>query len=365
MVKIVEISMPASKKSKPKTQNKANKQLAVRSRNVGLSNSQMVLAPVAKAVITRTRQPKFQGPAAGGAVRVSHREYIADINGTASFTTTTGNINPGLSGLFPWLSQFGLAYESYSFRKLRFVLEPIAATSSAGQIMMAIDYDAADAAPSSKVEILQYKGASCGPLWNEQICVATGKDESSLSRRRYVRSGDLAANLDIKTYDIGNLFVSSSGAASTIAAAALFVEYDVEFFTPQYSLSAFAAAYSRKVVAGGTISKTAFLGDAATVAGGLAVTGTGNTLTFAKAGQYLLDVLVNGTGLTVAPTVTGTATTTAIASGLNTSAGNTVGKVQYVVNVLEAGLTAILDWSANTTVTGAAVRIAPYLVSLL
>jgi len=364
MVKIVEIKAATSKANK---KNKQNKQRNVRPHNVGLQDVRMVLAPVAKSLITTSRQPSFSGARAGGAVRVSHREYIADINGTASFSVTQGSINPSLSGLFPWLSQFGLAYESYSFNRLRFVVEPIAATSSAGQMMLAIDYDSADAAPTTKTEILQYKGCVAGPVWNMLTCTATGKDESALGKRRFVRAGDLSANQDVKTYDVGNFFIASQGTASTIAASALFVEYDVEFFTPQYSLTAFANAYSRKITGSGSVSRTAPFGTAAVTLGGLAVSALNGTLTFDKVGQYLVQAAVAGTTVTsTQPTLTaGTGLTITTVGGVGNPAA-TDGMYEWVVNVLNKGATLVTDFTPSAaTITGAVVRVAPYLVSML
>jgi len=344
---------------------KNNNQLIVRPKNVGLQSSSMVMAPVAKQVMTRMSPPRFSsGSRASSVLRIKHREFVADFSATAAFSVNTTAINPGLSGLFPWLSFMAIGYESYQFNNISFIYEPIVGTDKSGQIMMAIDYDASDSAPLSKQDLLSYSGATCGPLWNAQVCQASRKDEGGLGLRRYIRTGALSANQDVKTYDIGDINIAFQSAATTVVAGALFVEYDVEFFTPQYSMAAIAAAFSCLVIQTSP-SKTSLYGTSGTVTGGLDVTGAVNTLTFNKPGQYLVSNVAIGTGLAASwvPTITGTGTV--VVKNTTTNTGQTQSMTEYLVTILNKGETFIRDASAvATTVTTFLDRITPYLVAL-
>jgi len=325
------------------------------------------LAPVNISVPYQHKDPKFLPPKKGGN-RIGHCEYVGDFTGGASFSVSGAPINPGISELFPWLSYIAMIYESYMFHNLRFVLVSLRPTSESGQSYLAIDYDAADAAPSSKFEMLNYKDASAAGVWTVNTMKASGRDEEALGRRRYVRNGSLSSNLDIKTYDVGNLFIAFSGLASSVSAGSLFVEYDIELFTPQFSLSTIANAYSSKIVASTGVSKTAIYGTAPTLSGGLNVSAVGNTLTFNQPGQFLITHKVTGTGITAGTTVSTTGSTASVDQHMNAYSGNgggTAAWYEWIVDVTEKGQTLLTDWSGIvTTATALSAQVAPYLYEL-
>lgn len=348
-----------AKKNKQKKKGAQGRSL-VNYSSPSLSGNGTYLAATSYTQSLPTKQPKFSGGV--NCVRIVHREFIADLQTTATFSTYSGSLNPGLSGLFPWLSRLAPMFESYSFRRLKFHVVPMCSSTTAGQIFMAIDYDAADAAPSSKTEMMSYAGATPMGLWQPFSMAATGRDENTLGRRRFVRAGDVPTNTDIKTYDVGSLFVGSAGAAGTATTSSLYVEYDVDLYTPQFSISALASATSAKVTAGGTVSKTSWLGTAATKIGDLAVSALTNTLTFTKVGQYLVDLLIAGTGLVdgVNPVVSGSASITSTVGTL-ANAGGTAASYSAIVEITEPGQTLALDWNAAaTTVTNSTSRIGQY-----
>ncbi len=325
------------------------------------------MAPQAMGMRMVTTVPSFKGGSRNQSVLVGHREYLGDITSSTTFSATSVAINPGNAGMFPWLSFFAMGYESYRFRKLRFLTIPISSAQKDGQVFLAVDYDAADSAPVSKVEVYQYKGAQSAPAWCPCESVCDPIDENALGRQRYMRFGALASNLDIKTYDVGNLIVGSANFAAAAVCASVFVEYECEFYTPQYSMSAFAQAFSARITAAGSVSKTALYGTAATVGGGLDVTASGNTITFNRPGQYLVEQRVTGTGLAAGtnPSLSGTAAADALSEAVFVNS-TTNGLLSTIVNVYEKGQTLITDWSAAaTTISAAWARVSPYLYSLL
>lgn len=47
---------------------------------------------------------------------VEMKELIADVSASSTFTPQQIEINPGLPGSFPWLSQIAGAYEKYKIK---------------------------------------------------------------------------------------------------------------------------------------------------------------------------------------------------------------------------------------------------------
>ncbi len=192
-------------------------------------------APVAMMRISRTGVPDVSGsPYVGdGRIRVRHREYLADVAGSVAFAATGYAINPGLATSFPWLSNLAKNFESFLFRRLSFEFETQKSTATSGTVMLAIDFDAADAAPTTKTALMTYHNAVRSAAWAECQYRSDGADLRKFGVQRYIRTAALAANLDIKTYDVGNLYVATQGEADTTAIGELYVVYDVELITPQ------------------------------------------------------------------------------------------------------------------------------------
>ena len=187
-------------------------------------------APVAKSRLTKTRAPNMRTRANGATI--SHREYIGDVNGSALFTSTAYAVNPGNPAVFPWLSQIAQRYESYVFHSLHFEFETVSSTLTAGSVMMACDYDAADSAPADKQILMSYAQATRGAPWQESRFHARSGDLTKFTRERYVR-GAATPTGDIKTYDVANFFLATQGMADATAVGELYVSYQVELRTPQ------------------------------------------------------------------------------------------------------------------------------------
>lgn len=193
-----------------------------------------VSAPSANGKITQTSGPRQRSLPNGNSI-VTHREYVTDINLVEQGFDLQFQfgINPGNQSLFPWLSQIASRYELYKFRSLRFVYEPQCGTSSTGTVFIAVDFDASDLPPENKTQMMSYKNAVRSPLWFASSYVASTQDLTRL-KTNYVLSGAAPPGTDIKTYDIGNLFVAIQSDSSTDQSAGeLYVEYTVELITPQ------------------------------------------------------------------------------------------------------------------------------------
>jgi len=329
--------MKKSKSSNPKSKNP--------------NESKRQYAAVAQTKIMRTPVPQLSSSIVNGdaRIRIRHREFITDINGSVAFAVTAYAINPGISSTFQWLSQMAFNYECYVPKNISFEFETVKSTATSGSIQMAVDFDAADATPGSKQELMTFHNAVRSSVWAECCYRCDSKDLNRLPSR-YIRSGALAANQDIKLSDVGNLFVSTVGCADTSSIGELYVTYDIELMTPQFSISNQALGFHSTVNSGGTVSKTAYLGTAAVVTG--YVTASGNTLTFNRVGQFVLNSLLGGTVFSSAatPVISGTATATASYNpNLLINVGATLARFAIVVTVTASGQTLIVDYSATCT----------------
>jgi hypothetical protein len=152
------------------------------------------------------------------------------------FSLVTYNINPGLSATFPWLSTQALGWESYSFKRLSFHFVSRQATSFVGSILMAPDYDASDSAPTSEAIAGAYADAVEGVYWRDFACHLKPLSMHKLGPTRYCRTSALGLSEDVKLYDVGNLyvcFIDTPVTNSGQIAGKLWVDYDIEFTTPQ------------------------------------------------------------------------------------------------------------------------------------
>jgi hypothetical protein len=169
---------------------------------------------------------------------IEEDEYIAEINGSVGFAATAFNINPGQSGTFPWGNKIAQLYERYDFKFLEFYIcsevSAYAAQGQTGVVMMSCDYDASDAAPTTKQQVLDTNPHTvpCLPSVERPIVLRLDCREMRTSDAKYVRPGSQPANTDLKTYDAGILYVSTQGNANTTNIGELHVRYRCELRKP-------------------------------------------------------------------------------------------------------------------------------------
>jgi len=133
---------------------------------------------------------------------------------------------------FPWLADIAARYETYKFRSLRFDYIPQSATSAAGTVILAFDFDAQDPAPVTQFAALSYHDRASNVTWHAsslQLDLAQGDKSPS----KYTRVGlPISDSFDLKTFDLGNLHVCVEGVAAATVGR-LEVSYVVDLFTPQ------------------------------------------------------------------------------------------------------------------------------------
>jgi len=319
------------------------------------SQQRVSLAPVAKATAVTSRTPSITNSNNG--VRIRHREYILDFLGSAPFTVVEAlSLQPGDPGTFPWLSAIAHRYETYSFESLSFHYKTTSATTQAGTMLMAIDFDAADAAPVSKQQAMSYASSVRMAPWQD-ASIHVKKADLQKKSCYYVRSTTVA-NTDIKTYDLGNLFLMAEN--SDKGSGELYVEYDVHLQTPQLEIT----VPSLRIVADiATATKNNIFGTSPSVKSNFGATrvvvGNLTQVHCRNPRSWLMTLLYGGTGLT------GPVITFSSASSSETvldqdivGSGTYVSHVSLITLVDRDGWFAI-NLSGVTTCTGAFLFLVP------
>lgn len=288
--------------------------------------------------------------------RIVHRELIASVTGSVAFTVAqTLALNPGLAASFPWLSVMAQGWEQYRFRKLRFCYYTRTGSNVPGSVILAPDYDAADGVPVSEQVASAFEDVAEDAPWKDIECELTKLSMAAGTTRHFTRSAALAANLDIKTYDVGNLHLCTVD-GTAVPWGKLWVEYDVEFFVPQLPPNGGAFVSGGSVLGATTMTAANPFGVAPAVdasSQGLAVN-TASVFTLSQTGTYLMAFALQGTVLTAAALAATSGSVVTTLSGFLVNNAGTVATMIFLVTTTTANATVSFSATA-TTVTASAV----------
>ena len=199
-----------------------------------MKNTRTVTAPVARQRVIRTTEPRFhQSPP--GTMVVSKCEYIGEVPANAGSpygVVAEFAINPGNPALCPWASGIAGLFESYKFKKLEFHYEPESPTSDTGFVGLVIDYNPKDPPPTTKVVAMDFEESKRGPTWT---AFSHSCSQKNLNKRKsyFCRRNDESDDVDPLLTDVGNLYVIAGGNTGTAARGELWVDYVIEFSTPE------------------------------------------------------------------------------------------------------------------------------------
>lgn len=329
-----------------------------RNRQKAKSNSRgSTTATTAIGTTVESRGPSQVG-LANGSVRISNSEFVTDLSTGGSILSW--DMNPNSGSLFTWLSRVAIGYELFRFTKITFRYTPICASTTTGVVVMAPDYDASDAAPTTKQAMSAYSGSVRGNVWNKLSC-----DVKPPKGWYYVgnSSGNInPTNTDIKFYDMAKFYLGLFNATGTTAVGELVVDYVCEFSKPDFgpppspaeSVSISAPTLANPIA--GTVTYTGNLPVAVSQIGSGALAFTFNT-----SGTFMIISRSNlvasaapGTcwGMTISAPG---ATSSTIVNWIDyvsayTSAGATFPMLQYVV--IDAVIGTVLTFSTAAAITG-------------
>lgn len=230
--------LPFMSSKQLKQQNKSKKQ-SKKSNGQSRRKAGGSSIPLAKSYSKPYKQPKFVSK--GANVVVTHREFVGDMESDGSaFYLDAVRVNAANANMFPWLSGVASHYESYKFKRLVFEYVPTCSATTGGSVVMMLDYDAADASPVDKAEMLTAKCKASGRIWDGVRLSASESDEKTLGTQRFTLPEDGSGNsvtyppnTASQTYDLGYFNIALISGAGIYGE--LFVDYVVELITPQKS----------------------------------------------------------------------------------------------------------------------------------
>jgi hypothetical protein len=261
---------------------------------------------------------------------ICHREYIADITGSALFSIAAGYpINPGLESSFPWLSQIANNFEEYSFKGLVFEFVPSSGSSvggpsaALGRLVYATSYDVADPAFTSKQQMESYEFSTACVPFDAMIHPVECAPRSNVLGRLYTRSAAVPSGSDSRFYDLGKFQYATQGMQTAYVIGELWVSYHVSFYRPRIAASGdlgFTHLYNK--TAGATTAAAPFS------AGGIVAYSPSNTLSsvvidaststksfyLTQVGTYAVSMQWVGTAIAAAPALTLGANVTSLVS---------------------------------------------------
>jgi len=230
-------------------------------------------------------------------------ELIATVTGQTAFTIIQYAMNPGNSTTFPRLSKIAQLFEKYRFLKLEFYFQhdvsQYASQGQQGLVLLSALYDAASSPPSTKTQIEATKPrVICMP--NQNSLLRCSKERMHpRSYPLYIRAGVLPGGTDIKTYDVGNMFLTVQGMVGAGEVGELHVRGSVMLIDEILDSSAVnapvnnqASQFSQTAVNGGATTVASVIPLATADVNGLSGVNTAGSIVL-PAGNYLLDITDN------------------------------------------------------------------------
>lgn len=162
----------------------------------------------------------------------THNEYIHDLtSSTADFHTLERfEINPGIFGSFPLLSQFAQHYEEYDFIQCIFEYKSLVTdgnSTAAGSVMLCPNYNASNPNLPDKRSIENASGAVSGKVTGSLFCgIECANDKTAYGGIKYVRTVDIDA-AGRRMYDLGFLQIAAQGVPAGLAIGELWCRYKV------------------------------------------------------------------------------------------------------------------------------------------
>jgi len=161
--------------------------------------------------------------------RISNREFVTDVVPFVNFTPTKIEINPAIASSFPWLSGLATSFQKYKIHKFKVIFETSQSSIVPGFVMMAPEFNISDSLPSSKQELLTYKYATRGPVW-QNLEMSIKVEDMMQYKNYYIRNG---TETNLLLYDPFYIVIASLDTTLSTNIGEIWFEYDIEFSIPQ------------------------------------------------------------------------------------------------------------------------------------
>jgi len=237
--------------------------------------------------------------------RIIHRdELVAVIPGSVAFATTKFVINPGLPQTFPGLSADAKLYGEWKMVKSRFYVKPLVSGFSTqgqtGETILSFDPNVQNPPPNSQQQAEFMSHEQKAPYI--EFGLDLDPNQVNRSDAKYIRTAGVPAGGDPKTYDGGNLYISTYGQGGTGTCCELRHRSWFKVFKP--TLLNPPTTSGELEGAGGSLTAATPFGAAPAAAGAFQLAAAGTnviSLTGLVIGnEYTFSGAVTGTGLTAA-----------------------------------------------------------------
>lgn len=172
-------------------------------------------------------------------VRIRHREFLGNLNGSVLFNSISYNINPGLKTTFPWLYSTAISFEQYKIEGMiiEFVStcgDAIASTNNTlGTICLAADYNVVndDFINMSQCQNAMWSSTS-KPSRNITMPIeCDGK--LNVLERLFIRTNETSlSNSDLRLYDHCKFTIATEGMQIATQIGQLWITYEISFYKP-------------------------------------------------------------------------------------------------------------------------------------
>jgi len=230
-----------SKKKNKTRRPKADIRARKLSRNPGKRSSPDNMLSLTRDQFTATSPLNLFNVHAGsspGGIRVTGRELVNAVTlpittgvwaASTTFPGGTAGSSPVNPSVFPRLTAYTPIYEYFVFHKLDFLFQSNQPTTTAGEIILSVDYDPSDAAPASTSAQMRNISSTMANLYSDCSLQCL----KSLSRLPRYETASSFALLQQEVQAALTVAVEGYTNASATTVGYIIAQYDVEFFTPQ------------------------------------------------------------------------------------------------------------------------------------
>jgi hypothetical protein len=280
---------------------------------------------------------------------IAHREFLASLSLTNAFQASILRLrlNPASVATFPWASNIAYSFETYRFRRLKFIYVTRMSTNTAGQIIFSPDYDAEDAAFTTESQLTNNVNAKESAVWKSLEIPLRADMLNGAYKRHYIMSDVRFATTtqDVKTIDSGTFQIAGETGSAGVQGK-LWVEYEIELYTPQFPTEA------GSMLGGGTEQFN--VGELSNIGATGIMTGLAPTNQVGVQFEDVLDRTMNGTTPITFPTnIIGTFKKDFEGALINTFAGTNMSILPTTLlnSVTNTGLSSLTGGVLNSTLT--------------
>lgn len=164
-------------------------------------------------------------------VRICHKEFVANVYSSTTFSVNTYSINPGDSTTFPWLASQARGYQKYEFKGLAFCYKKLSANAlnstntALGEVIGATEYSMHTPSPTDKQYVLNLCGARAAAPSESNVYPVECNARDRITKNLLVRSG--STDGDLQLFDAGKFYIATDGSQASAKVGELYVCYDI------------------------------------------------------------------------------------------------------------------------------------------